>query len=110
VAHAQQVSGFIATVLARYGRIDALVNNAAIHPRGDILATSEEMFDRVIDVNLKGMFLITKAVLPHMIANKRGAIVNVGSGLSRSRKSAQDDKWSFCLTRGTLCPANQERQ
>jgi NAD(P)-dependent dehydrogenase (short-subunit alcohol dehydrogenase family) len=56
------------------------VNNAAIGPLGTILDTSEELFDRILSVNLKGPFLTSKAVLPHLIRNGGGSIVNIGSG------------------------------
>ena len=53
--------------LARFGRIDAVVNNAAIGPLGTVLDTDEAMFDRIMAVNLKGPYLMSRAVLPHMI-------------------------------------------
>lgn len=66
--------------LDRHGRIDALVNNAAIGPLGTILSTDEDVWDRVIDTNLKGAFLCSKAVLPHLIRQGGGRIVMIGSG------------------------------
>ena len=80
VADAAQVRRWVADVLARHGRIDALVNNAAIHPRGDVTQTDEALWDRVIAVNLKGVFLTCRAVIPAMRAAGGGAIVNIGSG------------------------------
>jgi NAD(P)-dependent dehydrogenase (short-subunit alcohol dehydrogenase family) len=68
--------------ISKYGRIDCLVNNAAIHPSGTILDTSLELWNQVLAVNLTGMFLMTKAVLPHMLAHGSGAIVNVASKAS----------------------------
>ncbi len=80
VTDSAQVARVVDRAIATFGRVDALVNNAAIGPLGTILDTSEAMWDRVVDVNLKGMFLCCKAVLPHMIANGGGSIVNIGSG------------------------------
>ncbi len=80
VSLASDVARVFSEVLARYGRLDALVNNAAIGPLGTILDTDEATWDRVIDVNLKGVFLCCKTVLPHLIARGGGSIVNVGSG------------------------------
>jgi NAD(P)-dependent dehydrogenase (short-subunit alcohol dehydrogenase family) len=80
VSNAGQVNGVVRITVERFGRIDALINNAAIGPLGNILDTSEEVWDRVMSVNLKGPYLCCKAVLPHMIAQGGGSIVNVGSG------------------------------
>ena len=80
VAVAADVQRVVDATLAKFGRIDALVNNAAIGPLGTILDTPEELWDRVVDVNLKGPFLCCKAVLPHLLAAGGGSIVNIGSG------------------------------
>ncbi|MGK2942658.1 MAG: SDR family NAD(P)-dependent oxidoreductase [Immundisolibacter sp.] len=80
VADGAQVRAWVAGVLSRHGRIDALVNNAAIHPRGDVTQTDEALWDHVIGVNLKGVFLTCRAVIPAMRAAGGGAIVNIGSG------------------------------
>jgi len=80
VSVAGDVERVVNATLERFGRIDALVNNAAIGPLGTILDHTEELWDRVIEVNVKGTFLCCKAVLPHMIAAGGGSIVNIGSG------------------------------
>jgi NAD(P)-dependent dehydrogenase (short-subunit alcohol dehydrogenase family) len=85
VSRSDDVTRVVRTVMERFGRIDGLVNNAAIGPLGTILDTTEEMWDRILDVNLKGMFLTCKAVLPHMIAAGGGRIVNVGSGAGHGK-------------------------
>jgi NAD(P)-dependent dehydrogenase (short-subunit alcohol dehydrogenase family) len=76
-ADVQRVTEF---AVQKYGRIDGLVNNAAIGPLGNILNTPEDLWDRIVDVNLKGMFLTCQAVLPNMIRQGGGSIVNIGSG------------------------------
>src|SRR5690242_326300 len=80
VSSAADVGRVVEAALARHGRIDALVNNAAIGPLGTVLETDEALFDRILAVNLKGPYLCSRAVLPHMIAAGGGAIVNIGSG------------------------------
>jgi NAD(P)-dependent dehydrogenase (short-subunit alcohol dehydrogenase family) len=80
VSRASDVQAVVDHTMARFQRIDALVNNAAIGPLGSVLETPEDVWDRVIDVNLKGVFLCCKAVIPHMIRQGGGAIVNIGSG------------------------------
>lgn len=80
VSVAADVARVVEFTLEKFGRIDGLVNNAAIGPLGTILDTPEELWDRVIDVNLKGYYLTCKAVLPSMLERGGGAIVNIGSG------------------------------
>jgi len=80
VSSAADIAGVVAGVMSRDGRIDGLVNNAAIGPLGTVLDTDEATFDRILSVNLKGPYLCARAVLPHMIAGAGGSIVNVGSG------------------------------
>jgi NAD(P)-dependent dehydrogenase (short-subunit alcohol dehydrogenase family) len=80
VSRAEDVARVVDETLARHGRIDALVNNAAIGPLGTVLDTDEALFERILAVNLKGPYLTARAVLPHMIRAGGGAIVNVGSG------------------------------
>jgi 3-oxoacyl-[acyl-carrier protein] reductase len=71
--------------LSRFGRIDILVNNAGISPKGKggtyipITDIEEEFWDRVMDVNLKGVFNFSKAVSPTMMKQQSGKIVNIGS-------------------------------
>jgi NAD(P)-dependent dehydrogenase (short-subunit alcohol dehydrogenase family) len=80
VSKAVDVERVVELALARHGRIDGLVNNAAIGPLGSVLETPEEVWDRVVAVNLKGVYLCCRAVLPQMIRQGGGAIVNIGSG------------------------------
>lgn len=80
VSNAADVKRAVDHAIQHYGRIDGLVNNAAIGPLGTILDTDEATWDRIIDVNLKGAYLCSRAVIPHMGRQGGGAIVNVGSG------------------------------
>jgi 3-oxoacyl-[acyl-carrier protein] reductase len=72
---AQMVEG----VMAKWGRIDTLVNNAGIVQDAQFKKMSEEQFDRVIDVNLKGVYNCTKAVVDIMLAQNSGCILNASS-------------------------------
>ncbi|WP_394236120.1 SDR family NAD(P)-dependent oxidoreductase [Niallia oryzisoli] len=67
------------TALKRFGRIDILVNNAGIHWIQDITETTSEDFDHVMATNVKSMFLNCKNVIPEMIKQQRGVIVNLSS-------------------------------
>jgi NAD(P)-dependent dehydrogenase (short-subunit alcohol dehydrogenase family) len=66
-------------VLTVHGTVDILVNNAGLTALGSILETDMAELDRILTVNFKAAFAVTKAVLPGMVAQRRGAIVNVAS-------------------------------
>jgi cyclopentanol dehydrogenase len=66
-------------IVADHGKIDILVNNAAICLYEPILETTNEIYDRVLDIDLKSIFFGMREVLPHMISRKEGSIVNVSS-------------------------------
>jgi len=80
VSQSSDVERVVRFAVERYGRIDGLVNNAAIGPLGTVLDTDETLFDRIVAVNLKGPYLTSRAVLPHMLRQGGGSIVNIGSG------------------------------
>ena len=79
VSNEVQVSTAIAKVLTSYGRIDALINCAGIQTYGSVSDTTEEVWDKTFNVNVKSMFLTSKYVAPTMIAQKSGSIVNISS-------------------------------
>jgi NAD(P)-dependent dehydrogenase (short-subunit alcohol dehydrogenase family) len=90
VADADGVSEAVAGIRERYGRIDVLVNAAGIHRAGTVVETSVQSWDEVINVNLRGAFLVSRACLEAMLSRRHGVIVNVGSvaGLVGGRGSA----------------------
>ncbi len=67
------------SVVEKYGKIDILVNNAGITRDGLTAKMTDEMWDLVMDVNLKGVFNLTRYVGPHMQANNAGSIINISS-------------------------------
>ena len=75
----ESVGRVVDSVLEQYGRIDILVNNAGIIVRGTILELSYEDWQRVMNVNINGTFNCSKAVIPHMIEQSYGRIVNITS-------------------------------
>jgi 3-oxoacyl-[acyl-carrier protein] reductase len=79
VTQRDQVDAVISAVLARHGRIDVLVNNAGITQDARLQNMTQEQFDRVIDVNLRGVFHCAQAVANTMIAQGSGVILNASS-------------------------------
>ena len=79
VSAAPQVEGAVRETLGAWKRIDLLVNNAGIGHWASIEETGEAEWDRVLGINLKGMFLCTKAVLPVMKRQRSGYVVNISS-------------------------------
>jgi 3-oxoacyl-[acyl-carrier protein] reductase len=88
VSRADDVRQLVAATLDRYGRIDILVNNAGIMITKGVLETSEDDWDRTIDINLKGAYLCSKAVAPIMIQQGGGTIVNMSSNSGLYHPSA----------------------
>ena len=79
VRRAESAESLAVSALERYGRIDILVNNAGVRGMGGVLDLSEQQWDSILDVNLKGMFLCSKYVLPAMVRQQHGKIVCVSS-------------------------------
>jgi NAD(P)-dependent dehydrogenase (short-subunit alcohol dehydrogenase family) len=80
VRQAGEVQSMIGAAARTFGRLDVLVNNAAVQTEGAFLDVSEDDWDRVIDTNLKGTFLCTQAAARHMVKSGGGSVVNIGSG------------------------------
>ncbi len=79
VSKGSQVEGMVGKVLDRWGRIDVLVNNAGVYHIKPLLEMTEEEWDRVLAVNLKGVFNCCRAVLPGMKKERWGRIINASS-------------------------------
>jgi NAD(P)-dependent dehydrogenase (short-subunit alcohol dehydrogenase family) len=91
-------------VVKRFKRIDVLFNNAGISGVGDVLETSPDLFDRVMTVNVRGVFLMSRAVVPQMIKQRSGSIINMSSciaeiGLARRVSYAASKGAVLSMTR-----------
>jgi 3-oxoacyl-[acyl-carrier protein] reductase len=78
-----QVDSLINSTLVKFASVDILVNNAGVVFVKKLMHTSDEEWDQTISSSLKSAFLCTKAVLPHMLSNRSGAIINVSSGAGK---------------------------
>lgn len=73
------VESAVQATIERFGAVDILVNNAGIQTFGDPVTTTEEIWDKTMNVNLKGHWLMSKQAIPEMLKRSKGAIVNVAS-------------------------------
>jgi NAD(P)-dependent dehydrogenase (short-subunit alcohol dehydrogenase family) len=88
VRQAAEVDGAVRRALDTFGKIDILVNGAGTISLADVEDLDEAEWDRVVDINLKGAFLCSRAVIPHLKAQRSGTIVNVASGLGHTPVAA----------------------
>lgn len=79
VSNSSETEKAVNKAIEKFGKIDILVNNAGIYPFKQFKDMSEEEWDRVLNVNLKGVFNFTRAALPKMIEQRRGKIINIAS-------------------------------
>ena len=79
VSRKADADNLVATTLAEFGKIDILVNAAGVVGDYDFVDLEEEEWDRIMDINAKGTYLVAKAVVPHMIGQKYGKIINISS-------------------------------
>jgi len=79
VTSEESVQAMVDKALAEFGRIDILVNNAGVAFYYPVVETPLKRWEIVVDVNLKGVFLCSRAVLPHMMERKSGSIINISS-------------------------------
>lgn len=96
VAEHQSCESLMTRVLSEDGRCDVLVNNAGIGHVGTVLTTAPEDLQRLWSVNVSGMYSLCRAVLPSMIDQRRGSIINIASTLGLI---AMEDRFAYTVTK-----------
>lgn len=99
VSSAAEVAKSVEAIVKVNEQIDIVVNNAGIIKRADVINTDEKDWDSIIDINLKGCYLVCKHVLPTMIKRGFGRIINIGSGWGVVGGSAAA---AYCASKGGL--------
>ena len=96
VSIAADVNDLVKEALNNYGSIDVLISNAGISYVKKVVDTTEEEWNQTLDINLKGAFLSCKAIVPHMMMNNLGVIINVSSGAG---KVGFEDISAYCASK-----------
>ena len=105
VSNPEDVSKMINLTTEKFGKVDILVNNAGIYIQKSLKEITEKDFDKILDINLKGVFLCSKAVVPEMIKQGKGKIVNITSiagqvGFANSS--------AYCASKGAIINITRE--
>lgn len=106
VTRKDQIQEAVGQVLARWGRVDILVNNAGIYEVLPVEDISEEQWDRVLAVNLKGAFLCSQAVIPAMKRQGSGSIVSMASSAGKSGGTLSGAHYAVSKA-GVICLTKQ---
>ena len=102
VVREDAVRAMVDAALARFGRLDVLVNNAGVMVRGPFLDTPVADYAQMFAVNVTGMLLCTRYALPPMVANRHGRIINLSSQLARCGAVGSGGFAAFAATKGAI--------
>jgi NAD(P)-dependent dehydrogenase (short-subunit alcohol dehydrogenase family) len=107
VADEGQTAELAAAVVEEFGRIDVLFNNAGIAGVGDVEETTLELWEQVMRVNARGVFLMSRAVVPTMIAQGSGSIVNMSSAIAETGLAR---RVSYAASKGAVLALTKSMQ
>lgn len=107
VTNEASVNEMVETILESYGTIDVLFNNAGISGVGQLHLISLDTWKKVLDVNVNGVFLVSKAVVPVMMKNEKGSIINMSSCIAEMGLA---DRASYAATKGAILSLTKSMQ
>ena len=107
VADEDDVHRVVEEVVDRFGRIDVLVNNAGISGVGDLAETTPERWDEVMRVNVRSVFLMSRAVVPGMLERRSGVVVNVASAIAETGLAR---RVSYAASKGAVLALTRSMQ
>jgi len=107
VADEEQTAALAAAVVEEFGRIHVLFNNAGIAGVGDVEETTLELWEHVMRVNVRGVFLMSRAVVPTMIAQRSGSIVNMSSAIAQTGLAR---RVSYAASKGAVLALTKSMQ
>jgi NAD(P)-dependent dehydrogenase (short-subunit alcohol dehydrogenase family) len=107
VADEEETRALAEVVLAEHGRIDVLFNNAGIAGVGDVQETTLDLWEQVMRVNARGVFLMSRAVVPAMIAQRSGSIVNMSSAIAETGLAR---RVSYAASKGAVLALTKSMQ
>ncbi|MGZ4333745.1 MAG: SDR family NAD(P)-dependent oxidoreductase [Gaiellaceae bacterium] len=107
VANGADVDSVVTEVLALFGRIDVLVNNAGISGVGDLAETTPEQWDEVMRVNVRSVFLMSRAVVRGMLERRSGVVVNVASAIAETGLAR---RVSYAASKGAVLALTRSMQ
>jgi meso-butanediol dehydrogenase/(S,S)-butanediol dehydrogenase/diacetyl reductase len=99
VSQSAQMKSLVDAGVKRFGGIDIVVNSAGVRTNGSITEITEEQWDRTLDVNLKGVFVVSRLAIPEMIKRGSGVIINIGA---RSGMAGQAGRAAYCASKGGM--------
>jgi NAD(P)-dependent dehydrogenase (short-subunit alcohol dehydrogenase family) len=107
VADEEETEALAEAVVAEHGRIDVLFNNAGIAGVGDLQETTLELWERVMRVNVRGVFLMSRAVVPAMVEQGSGSIVNMSSAIAETGLAR---RVSYAASKGAVLAMTKSMQ
>ncbi|MGB7947010.1 MAG: SDR family NAD(P)-dependent oxidoreductase [Candidatus Binatia bacterium] len=99
VSHSAQMKSIMDEGIKRFGALDIVVNSAGVRTNGSITEITEAQWDRTIDVNLKGVFVVSRLAIPEMIKRGGGVVLNIGA---RSGMAGQAGRAAYCASKGGM--------